>query len=1389
MYSLISFATQWGSKHGGINSFNADFLTAFGVAYHHSAQVVCIVASATHEEINEACSAHVTLLPLPYQPEGKLFTSAQAQVGIDELRKCGVNFDPDRTVWLGHDRITGAAANEAVKIAGGRSALIHHMSYSHYESYAENSLTAYEKTQAQTALFQEANLVLAIGPLLRDALIDILNKSKTVQMLIPGQADIETHEPPQTFTAFLSGRFSDDAARIKQSHLGVAAFSRAHFEARESGMPESLRKSPKLVLRGVDFETQLAKSLPQQAAAGPEAELKKFAEEYAHGVINLQALPYTHDRQNLYADLSGSSVALMPSWHEGFGLAAWEAIAAGVPVIISKNSGVYRLLEDEFHGAGTGCVYAIEVAGAMEPPFFREEDLGCVVGELKKVAINVYKARRQAGILKDMVGKYSWSACAEQASKIFDWPLQKWSIPIAIPTSATTAPNISPAPIVQPVLSAHWSPLYMPLKQWQSGGVLADSQLLRAEEALVPFDGARQPELDLLNTWLDDTRWPQAVRLITGAGGLGKTRLALELCQQRLDANWHAGFLDTDFDTKDMVANWRALQSFNLPLLIVIDYAETRQATLLALIKAIAKSTGNQLVRLLLLARDGGEWWDNLPGKDPICEPLLSGYATSGPFCLPPLHEAEQDRQQAYSKALHTFAQAIGTNAPNVVPDLSGEHFGRPLYLQMAALLALHGERPITAQGLTKALLNHERRYWRRLFPGSTSADSERHAELLLALTTLAGGFFTPRLAVGYWAKASGDVISNADFSHLFHTLVPLYPGKQGLQAVRPDLLGEALVAQALLRPEASCLLDAVLSSSASQSLRRNALTVLARLSGQHHELHETLVEALVRHFAHCCQDIVVVSVENQSHLPALAEAAFARLPFAIKSQIVGLLDPLLSDESVQLAELSCLVREYIKGKCSRKLDEKKGNVKLSADYAMALRSYAVSLMCVGRNEEARAHAFESTQVFGWLVQRTPDQYESDYAIALGSYANRLSEAGQYGEALTHSRQDLEIHQRLVQTDADRYAHGFATSLNHYANHLSHVGRWGDALTYAKRALENHQLLAQKNPDWYEPDCALALGNYANRLNEAGQYDEALKQARQVLEIYQRLVQKKPDRYEPDYARSLSNYAGHLSVAGQYDEVLKQARQALEIRQRLVQKNPDRYEPDYAESLNNYANRLSEAGQYDEALRQAMQALEIHQGLVRMNADRHDPNYVIALNSYADRLSEVGQYDEAHTYVKCAMEICERLVQKNTTRFAKDLFGIVCSVHFLGWLADKNDDLTNLSLIPTAIPVHLRPILLFYKAFVEACRASGRTDRAEAFKQVIANWCDLPLEKRVIAQPYWLCTVAWCATFEPSVVEQLDWLSSFHQYAKQRQGRLPRWMQELAKRMAFEWPT
>jgi hypothetical protein len=878
---------------------------------------------------------------------------------------------------------------------------------------------------------------------------------------------------------------------------------------------------------------------------------------------------------------------------------------------------------------------------------------------------------------------------------------------------------------------------------WKLGGSMADSQLLRAEEALVPFDLARQADLDALDEWLDDPQWPQAVRLITGAGGLGKSRLALELCRQAVD--WHAGLLDTSLEPKDMAAAWRKLRTITQPLLIVIDYAETRQAVLLALVKAMLQSPSEQRVRILLLARDAGEWWDRLPSKDVQCEAFLNGYATSGPVRLSALHDSVPDRRGAYQKALAAFAERFRVDAPTGVPELESDHFGLPLYLQMAALLALHGERPISAEGLTKALLNHETRYWRGLLASFNWAEPDRLAAQLLALTTLAGGLATPKEAHRYWIVAMGRGLSYPDFAALFHALAPLYPGRQGLQSVRPDLLGEALVAQVLLRSEATSLLDSVLSQSAAQSVRRNALTVLAHLSAQRAELHEILVEALVRHFAHCTQEIVAVATETTGQLSRLAEIAFTRLPPATQSQVTGMLTPLLRDESVQLAQLQRLVTGYLTEKWRQRQTKKSLSSGEMASYAQALVNHSIALARIGNNDEA----------------------------------------------LQSGRESLNTYKQLVSIDHQRYDPGYATSLSNYACYLDELGRSDEAVAHAKEALEIRRRLAQTTPDRYDSDYATSLNNYAKYLNEVGRSDEAVAHATNALEICRRLAQTTPDRYNANYAMSLDNYATYLSAMGQTDDAEAHAKQALEIRRRLAQARPDRYDSDYARSLSNYANRLADVGRSDEAVAHAKQALEIRRRLAQTRPDRYDSDYARSLSNYAINLSAMGQSLEALEHATQAVEIFERLAQARPDRFDDERFNISYSMYFLSWLCDRpaiGRVLLDPNSIPDTIRPHRRPVLIIYVAFLQGCLAADEASRAEAFTRVHSDWSMLPLAGRIATRQDWLCAAAWCAKSTRGTVAQVDWKAEWRSFVMQRHGHIPHWMLEVAQRLAFQWP-
>jgi tetratricopeptide (TPR) repeat protein len=271
---------------------------------------------------------------------------------------------------------------------------------------------------------------------------------------------------------------------------------------------------------------------------------------------------------------------------------------------------------------------------------------------------------------------------------------------------------------------------------------------------------------------------------------------------------------------------------------------------------------------------------------------------------------------------------------------------------------------------------------------------------------------------------------------------------------------------------------------------------------------------------------------------------------------------------------------------------------------------------------------------------------------------------------------------------------------------------------------------------------------------------------------------------------SLNNYASHLSNAGQYEEALEHDRQSLEIYERLAQKNPDRFEPDYAMSLNNYASHLSDAGQYEEALDRIRQSLEIRKRLAQKNPDRFEPDYVMSLNNYASHLSNAGQYEEALPHARKALGIREQLAQKNLGRFADDLFSTTCLVRFLAWLCNENIgwEQPDLSQIMASIPSHRRPLMQLFEDFVEACEATDRAVRSEAFRRVLSSWDELSTANKTSGEPYWLCAAAWCAAFEPADLGESNWRDRWRQFANQRNGRLPRWMIDVAGRLGFEWP-
>ncbi|WP_158247498.1 MULTISPECIES: tetratricopeptide repeat protein [unclassified Pseudomonas] len=1226
--TLIAFATRWGTQFGGVNSFNQDLISAIAAVGFDNVKTICVVLNASIEDQQSALNDQVHLVSLDL-PNESVFKSELESLVWGKLQSSAIKFDCNHTVWLGHDRITGAIAIAASNQRGGRSALIHHMSYSRYESFAEKSSTAKGKENEQARLFENADIAMAVGPLLSDALSDIRNGQDVLQ-LVPGLPDIVVKDTPKIFKGFLSGRLSDDALRIKQAHLGVAAFADSIRQADEnSGLPNTLRgeNEPMLTLRGVEFENPHIEHHPSA-----EQELKLFAEKYAGRAFNLVALPFTTDRKELFDDLRSSSVAMMPSWHEGFGLVAWEAIAAGVPLIVSKKSGVYRLLRELNDGAYLSWLFPIDVAGSSNEPYFLDKDITGLSRELISIAKDPQLARQKAARLREaLIGEFTWANCARSIVGVLGWQ------------AIESEPRIELIDHRFETLSSSKSVdfINLPNPRWSANAGLSDSQLLRAEEAIIPFDPKREPFLNSQLNWAT-SQFPIAVRLLIGAGGVGKTRLALELCLRLKVQGWDAGFLSSECEVNNCEKLISQINDSGRPCCVVIDYAETRQVVLLAILRSLLKAKTSSAVRILLLARDGGEWWAGLSAKDASCEALLEGDASSGPFLLPRLHNSESERQEAYSIALNTFADLLGLTPGQHIPKLVDPHFAHPLYIQMAALMALRGERPRSAEALQRAVVNHEKRYWGRILsivPGDNSA-YERQAALLMTLATLANGIATERSIEKAWV-AAGE--KKSDLRRVFTSLSSLYPDRQGLQGLRPDLIGEALVAQSLLARNGSILLDVVIGGE--KKIRQSSLTVLARLLRHRTELASLTEEVLTKKFILCIDEVISVCIETPSSLPEIVQRAYEKLSRPQKLQAAGVLEDRLHHEVLQLTALDVAVSKTI---AERRAGQVKNNKEEDvAQYASAVKNLSIAYYRDGKGDEALSFARDSVKIYREIAQPKTIKFKSGFAESLINYSNRLCEQGQAEEALTIALQAVEIYRAINKVEHEGYNRELAVALNSYACRLDNLGRADESIVIAKECLDLYQKITLETSEDLRGEIASAFNNYANRLVTEGRDEEASAAAKETMNAFQELAISAPHRFQSQFAMSLCNYSGYLFFQEKFPEARDAIEQALEIYRQLVGLRPDRFIGDLASTLRNYGDHLSKIGEYEDGLAAYEESLNICQELAEVRYARFSTDLTFSYLGYADGLANTGDIEGALSAEREALSILDDLVRSN----------------------------------------------------------------------------------------------------------------------------------------------
>jgi hypothetical protein len=234
------------------------------------------------------------------------------------------------------------------------------------------------------------------------------------------------------------------------------------------------------------------------------------------------------------------------------------------------------------------------------------------------------------------------------------------------------------------------------------------ARLLDPRREVVGFVG-REGKLAELAAWCQDDRAGR-LRLVTGPGGVGKTRLAVELADRVRAAGWRAERI-ADGSEAEAIGALRAVTRGRA--LLIVDYAETR-AGLKQMLTALAGELGRD-VRVLLLARSAGDWWDQLGVGEPTVWDLVQA-ARLAQLSLSPAVSADLPDAEVVALAVGSFARELGVPGKSV-EIRGGAGRRRVLDLHAAALVAVLGEAgtatvQVDLGGVLGELLRHEQHFW-----------------------------------------------------------------------------------------------------------------------------------------------------------------------------------------------------------------------------------------------------------------------------------------------------------------------------------------------------------------------------------------------------------------------------------------------------------------------------------------------------------------------------------------------------------------------------------------------------------------------------------------------------------------------------------------------------
>ena len=324
-------SSEWKTTKGGLSTINR--VLAIQLAKHPSLEVCVYLPQCSEEDKRVAARHNVSLIEaeerVGYEPNDWLSYLPKVHV-VDCV--------------IGHGTVLGRQV-QGIKHNRPHCKWIQVVhtdpeELAMYKAYEKRISKGQRKHKNEVELCKLADKVVAVGPKLAETFSRYLRPSGKDQDVI-------------NLTPGIFSEFSD----VKQAPGELSSFSILVFGRSDN---EDFQ------LKGYDIAAKAIAELNDKtykltfvgATSGEEEQVADMLLQQGIDPSQLKIRPFNESREQLAELLCEVDLAIMPSRTEGFGLAALEALSAGLPVLVSENSGLGEALKNIPYGSS--CVVESE---------------------------------------------------------------------------------------------------------------------------------------------------------------------------------------------------------------------------------------------------------------------------------------------------------------------------------------------------------------------------------------------------------------------------------------------------------------------------------------------------------------------------------------------------------------------------------------------------------------------------------------------------------------------------------------------------------------------------------------------------------------------------------------------------------------------------------------------------------------------------------------------------------------------------------------------------------------------------------------------------------------------------------------------------------------------